>query len=1008
MNKTIAIARRGRRAVALLISVAAIIGLMLSASAARDAALPAWAEPYPLLDTVVQTEGSHLITSAALEDRFLFFRYGPYANGVDSMELWSTDGTTTGTVRHERRVAWNPADMVTLGESALFAAEAPDTGRELWITEGLGGARVLVDIEPGPGSSNPGLLTRVGDYVYFRATDAHQGDALWRTDGTADGTVRIKTFVDEGYFAGNVIEELAGGDDHFYLWAKDEAGAPAFWGSDGTSEGTVALHSYDPNASFPLPPRLMTLGNLGFAFSGQELWRSDGTPEGTFQITNAPLPTWTFYMAAGDSILYLIAHDWSEDKGELWRSDGTVVGTTKVADIGGGRLENEFVTVGDRLFFIHADDPNADPYGVELWTSDGTTGGTKMVKDIYPGPDGSHPYSLVAVDDEVYFSVKGEAELWRSDGTAAGTQHVALNTGEPIMPFVWPKAAFHNRLIVMVADNTHGREPWISDGTPQGSYMLADANPGNSDPSFPTSLTFYNNRLYFVAQGGLWMSEGKEKAAVQLVQAQGGDWYVTQFGPGLAGSNGFIYFTVEDYTTHSVELWRSDGTVAGSIRLQRVGETYISDPVREMTDLNGTLYFLASEGPTYNTIWRSDGTPTGTFPLDLFPSGINPADVRDLTAAGPFLYFAAAAGDYSSELWRTDGTQAGTGLADINPGPPGSNPTHLTDLNGDLFFAADDGRRGVELWLSDSSANGIYLVKDINPTPGGSSSPGSLVVMRNVLYFLADDGIHGVELWRSDGTAAGTYLVKDVIPGSGHPPALELVAGQDRVFFRAGTETSGYDVWISDGTAAGTTRVQTPVGDGGDYPTKLTAVDNVVFFVLYPANDHLYRSDGTATGTFALNDAFPFFDDHDPWFLTSAPGRLFFSVDSAEYGREPFILLTSLVTFSPDFLYLPEGGVAKQFTVALNRPPSADVTIALSGSESLEIIPAALTFTSANWQTPQTVRVRAPGDTLDQGTRPAEILLAISSPHTLFNDNTHALPLLIRQWRFAYSPMITR
>src|SRR5262249_29985762 len=121
---------------------------------------------------------------------------------------------------------------------------------------------------------------------------------------------------------------------------------------------------------------------------------------------------------------------------------------------------------------------------------------------------------------------------------------------------------------------------------------------------------------------------------------------------------------------------------------------------------------------------------------------------------------------HQPELWQSDGTAAGTVLVkDIVPGWWGSNPGYLTNVNGTLMFAADDGRHGVELWRSDGTAAGTALVKDRHHRTDGSG-PFNLTNVNGTLFFTADDGTGGVELWRSDGTAAGTTLVKDIFPGS--------------------------------------------------------------------------------------------------------------------------------------------------------------------------------------------------------------------------------------------------
>jgi ELWxxDGT repeat protein len=104
-------------------------------------------------------------------------------------------------------------------------------------------------------------------------------------------------------------------------------------------------------------------------------------------------------------------------------------------------------------------------------------------------------------------------------------------------------------------------------------------------------------------------------------------------------------------------------------------------------------------------------------------------------------------------------------VLDLNPSPLGSFPSHLTDVRGTLYFSADDGVHGKELWKSDGTAAGTVLVADIRPGPG-SPYPERLTDVGDTLYFEADDGTHGDELWKSDGSPEGTVLVKDIRHGS--------------------------------------------------------------------------------------------------------------------------------------------------------------------------------------------------------------------------------------------------
>ncbi|MGL4512104.1 MAG: ELWxxDGT repeat protein [Lacipirellulaceae bacterium] len=364
--------------------------------------------------------------------------------------------------------------------------------------------------------------------------------------------------------------------------------------------------------------------------------------------------------------------------------------------------------------------------------------------------------------------------------------------------------------------------------------------------------------------------------------------YVTAVG-------GIVYFAANDGISGS-ELWRSDGTHAGTVRVKDIVRGSASSTPTDLTDVAGTLFFIAYDGVSNRSLWKSDGTDAGTVRVKDVSQWNNGSQPGRLTNVAGTLYFAAndAGG---RELWKSDGTESGTvRVKDIASGvvagsfPLSSDPRHLTNVGGKLFFSANDGVSGVELWTSDGTESGTVRVKDIrpglyttHPTPR-SSFLDSFTDVSGTLYFTANDGVTGSELWRSDGTESGTVRVKDVNPGSSDSNLRQLLNVGGTLYFAANHGGAGYELWKSDGTEGGTVQVTDAFAVSRMHLSDLVNAGGVLYFITLDGarRNAIWRSDGTAEGTERVTSSSWAFASS----LTTASGTLYFTANDGLSGYE--------------------------------------------------------------------------------------------------------------------------
>ena len=252
------------------------------------------------------------------------------------------------------------------------------------------------------------------------------------------------------------------------------------------------------------------------------------------------------------------------------------------------------------------------------------------------------------------------------------------------------------------------------------------------------------------------------------------------------------------------------------------------------------------------------------------------------------LYFTTGSEVYGRELWRSNGTLSGTYMIkDIYNGSTGSSPSSSVTTGSILYFVAEDGIHGRELWKSDGTEQGTVIVKDIYPGIS-SSSPLYLKSIEDTVYFQATDGVHGIELWKSDGTEEGTRMVKDIYTGSFSGWPFHLVSMNNILYFKASDGINGDELWRSDGTEEGTIMVKDVCSTGGSSINHSTVIDGNLYFSATsdgnPTKSEPWKSDGTTAGTYLIKDINSLTGGSMPIYFTKMGTHVYFQANDGING----------------------------------------------------------------------------------------------------------------------------
>ncbi|HWJ26772.1 MAG TPA: ELWxxDGT repeat protein, partial [Flavisolibacter sp.] len=622
-------------------------------------------------------------------------------------------------------------------------------------------------------------FTLVNNLLFFKVISSFNGlhDEIWITDGQADHTQMVKSFVqgDASYNYHN------GGGLLYFVLGNDPLIGNELWRSDGTGDGTYLVKDINPGKSSSFPDDLTFLkGSLLFRAqdfdNGSELWLSNGNGDGTKLLKDINTTTTDNSDAgfmfkgigvSGNGILFNAFTP--KLGGELYKSDGTSAGTVLLNDIATGvdwSYPNNYLSKNKLTYFI-ADDAT----GTAIYRTDGTPGGLKRVTAYINRP----VYFVVNynVNDNglVFYTLgnrsTGALELWRSNGTDAGTFLLTPNLSYYYSNYV---EVIGKTVFFVAGDVNTGYELWKSDGTIAGTKMVKDINPGFNG-SDPYSFFVYNGTLYFGAYDGqglghnsFWKTDGTEKGTVKVKNIEPtfyNPYFNTEPQHVFCVSGGSLYMTATDYNAYGNELWTTNGTEKGTTLVKDINPFGGSFPTN-LTDVKGTLFFTAYDGSRGTLLWSTNGTDKSTRLVSDF-TGYG-ANLTSLCSAGGKLYFLNNS-FYPTKLWTSDGTAANTKEVTDDGLTALSNYSELTAVGDKLFFGAYSYLYGTEMYAADVTNNKFSAMMvqvpdklqelplnfnaDVYPNPAHSKATLQLDgEIKNARISIAD--MYGKKVWQTD------------------------------------------------------------------------------------------------------------------------------------------------------------------------------------------------------------------------------------------------------------------
>lgn len=710
--------------------------------------------------------------------------------------------------------------LMYFGNKVIFSGYTDSTGYEPWVSDGTQtGTFLLKDIYTGKNSGfKDSYKVVVESSIFFMATTV-SNTGLWKTDGTTAGTVKVEGLRTDIYY--DRLPHICLFKNNIYInaIADNSTFGSELYKVNPYNLNVTLVKDINPGFAHTTMSSFTSFENEFYFFVytpelGNELWRSDGTSNGTYIVKDiAPgrgssVSIYNPKIAQCNNIVFFAADSTSSGNSNnaiLWRTDGTSKGTYKIEKQVGNSLQNfprpdDYNVFGNVLYFTTK---SASGYKT-LWCYFTETNNIVLISQNV-----SSVNPLVKTGNKLlFFKESGGIFEVNTTNNSIKTRHSTLTAVNEVTSLKYPyiNSAVSGDSFYFNAknNNTNGFELWKTDSI--STRMVFNVAKGKKSKDLLSSncrdINVSNNRIFFIADDGihgreLWTSNENNISEAHIVKNIQNNNTKSSAPTNFKVATNQIYFTASTFIKNDPsdpifnDVYRYD-TIKDSLSLIFESDETSKSP-NLVTIFKNRLFFSGSDSFSSTYYEKADKTGFTIFPLSL-SSGYPSAIVNNE------LLFAASTHSSASDRLYKINKQDSLELVSTKP----TSIWSMAELNNVLYFQAQHRltpQNGIELWRSDGTDAGTFMLKDINIGYDSGLNRGKLFKAGNYLYFGASNSSNGTELWRTDGTLEGTIKVASLSTSSNNPIVSFLSVYENKIFFSVSDAEKGSyfnRLWVTD------------------------------------------------------------------------------------------------------------------------------------------------------------------------------------------------------------------